>query len=84
MYRLIYTKYIMCKEFADLAEINEFNYSHWLSTVETFSMKNSVMQPDRNSFCDGVVMDSANMALRDEDNHSDQIYEKQINIFRFL
>ena len=38
-----------------------------------------MMQVDRNSFCDNVVLDSVNMAFRDEDSFLDHIYdEKQI------
>ena len=31
------------------------------------------MQSDRNTFCGDVVLDSVNMAFRDEDNFLDQI-----------
>ena len=36
------------------------------------------MQSDGNSFCWDVVLESANMAYRDEDSTSNQVYEKQI------
>ena len=36
------------------------------------------MQADGNSFCGDVVMNSFNMAYRDEDSILDQIYKKQI------
>ena len=38
----------------------------------------SVMQSDKNRFCGDVVLDSFNIAYKDEDNILDQIYKKQI------
>ena len=38
----------------------------------------SVLQSDWNSFCGDVVLDSSNMAYRDGDINSYQIYEQQI------
>ena len=45
-------------------------------------MKNdtySVMQSDETGFCGDVVLDSFNMAYRDEDRILEQKYEKQIS-----
>ena len=39
------------------------------------------MQSDRNSFCSDLVLDSVIMALRDEDNMTDQISYKQIYFY---
>ena len=41
-------------------------------------LKYSVMQSDWNSFRGDVVLDSVNVAYRDEDSILDQIYLKQI------
>ena len=38
----------------------------------------SVMHPNRNSFCGDVVLDSFNMASRDENRMLDQTFKKQI------
>ena len=42
----------------------------------------SVMLSDGNSFCEDVILDSFNMAYRDEHRILDQIYKKA-NIFYF-
>ena len=38
----------------------------------------SMMQSDRNSFCGEIVLDSVNMASKDKDSFSEQIYKRQM------